>query len=159
MRSLFLFISILIVRLDVSFFVGPKPNGLRHTHVYPIYNKVNINYLSERLGHSDIKTNFKYYSHVIKELREDEKKQRFPLLNTGGDGSGGLIITNKNRQNLPHGIYREGFEDIRAFPLEQEITTNTKDLIQVLIDFFTYNHISNRHELIIQGGDDLLDGS
>ncbi|ETI69814.1 DUF6978 family protein [Neobacillus vireti] len=55
-------------------------------------------------------------------------------------------------------IYREGFDDKWAFPLEQEITTNTEDLIQVLIDYFSYNHISNRHELIIQGGD-LLDGS
>ncbi|MFZ3591339.1 DUF6978 family protein [Bacillus sp. DJP31] len=49
-------------------------------------------------------------------------------------------------------IYREGFEDRWAFPLDVKIKTNTKDLIQVLIDFFTYNNISNRHELSFKEG-------
>jgi integrase len=51
-------------------------HGLRHTHASVLlYKKVNINYVSERLGHSDIETTYKYYSHVIKELREEEEKQ------------------------------------------------------------------------------------
>jgi Ni2+-binding GTPase involved in maturation of urease and hydrogenase len=36
-------------------------------------------------------------------------------------------------------------------------TINETDLVQVLIDFFTYNNVSNRHEITIQGGD-LVDG-
>lgn len=51
-------------------------HGLRHTHASVLlYKKVSINYVSERLGHSDIETTYKYYSHVIKELREEEDKQ------------------------------------------------------------------------------------
>lgn len=51
-------------------------HGLRHTHASVLlYKKVSINYVSERLGHSDIETTYKYYSHVIKELREEEEKQ------------------------------------------------------------------------------------
>ncbi|CEY40128.1 Uncharacterised protein [Streptococcus pneumoniae] len=55
-------------------------------------------------------------------------------------------------------IYREGFEDKWAYPLDKEMATNSEDLIQVLIDFLAYNNISNMHEINIQGGD-LLDGS
>lgn len=54
-------------------------------------------------------------------------------------------------------VYREGYEDKWAFPLDREIITDPQDLIQVLIDYFTYNNISNRHEISIQGGN-LLDG-
>lgn len=55
-------------------------------------------------------------------------------------------------------IYREGYDDKWAIHLDKEIKTNTSDLIQVLIDFFTYNNINNRQVINIQGGD-LLDGS
>lgn len=55
-------------------------------------------------------------------------------------------------------IYTEGFDDKWAYPLDQKLKTNPDDLIEVLIDFFTYNNISNRHEIHIQGGG-LLDGS
>lgn len=49
---------------------------IRHTHASVLlYKKVDINYVSERLGHSNIETTYKYYSHVIKELREEEEKQ------------------------------------------------------------------------------------
>ena len=54
-------------------------------------------------------------------------------------------------------IYREGFEDKWALPLHREISTNPQDLIQVLIDYFSYNNICNRNEIHIQGGN-LLDG-
>lgn len=36
--------------------------------------KVDINYVSERLGHSTIETTYKHYSHVLKKLREEEEK-------------------------------------------------------------------------------------
>lgn len=58
--------------------MGVKPitlHGLRHTHASVLlYRKVSIFYVSERLGHKDIETTYKYYTHVIKELRvEDEQ--------------------------------------------------------------------------------------
>ncbi|WFA22495.1 hypothetical protein ERY13_07550 [Paenibacillus mucilaginosus] len=40
-------------------------------------------------------------------------------------------------------IYREGFDDKWAFPLENEIKTDTSDLLSVLIDFLEYNNIEN----------------
>jgi integrase len=51
-------------------------HGLRHTHASVLlYKKISINYLSERLGHKDIDTTYKYYSHVLKELREEDEKK------------------------------------------------------------------------------------
>lgn len=49
-------------------------HGLRHTHASVIlYKKVSIHYVSERLGHGDIDTTLKQYTHVIKELREEDE--------------------------------------------------------------------------------------
>jgi integrase len=50
-------------------------HGLRHTHASVLlYKKVSIYYVSERLGHSDIETTLKEYTHEVKELRvEDER--------------------------------------------------------------------------------------
>lgn len=50
-------------------------HGLRHTHgSILIYKKASIHYVSERLGHSDIETTLRVYTHVLKELRiEDEQ--------------------------------------------------------------------------------------
>ncbi|OIK10236.1 tyrosine-type recombinase/integrase [Bacillus sp. MUM 13] len=49
-------------------------HGLRHTHASVLlYKKVSIYYVSERLGHSDIDTTLKEYTHVIKELREEDE--------------------------------------------------------------------------------------
>jgi integrase len=50
-------------------------HGLRHTHASVLlYRKTSIHYVSERLGHSDIETTLKEYTHVLKELRiEDEQ--------------------------------------------------------------------------------------
>ncbi|GIO25181.1 integrase [Oceanobacillus sp. J11TS1] len=50
-------------------------HGLRHTHASVLlYRKASIHYVSERLGHSDIETTLKEYTHVLKELRlEDEQ--------------------------------------------------------------------------------------
>ncbi|WP_099363601.1 tyrosine-type recombinase/integrase [Fredinandcohnia onubensis] len=50
-------------------------HGLRHTHASVLlYKKLSINYVSERLGHSDIETTLKEYTHVIKELRLQEEQ-------------------------------------------------------------------------------------
>jgi integrase len=50
-------------------------HGLRHTHgSILLYKKASIHYVSERLGHGDIETTLKVYTHVLKELRlEDEQ--------------------------------------------------------------------------------------
>lgn len=50
-------------------------HGLRHTHgSVLIYMKSNIKYVSERLGHGDIETTLKVYTHVLKELRIEEEQ-------------------------------------------------------------------------------------
>ncbi len=49
-------------------------HGLRHTRASVLlYRKVDINYVSERLGHSTIESTYKHYSHVLKEMREKEE--------------------------------------------------------------------------------------
>lgn len=50
-------------------------HGLRHSHgSILLYKKASIHYVSERLGHGDIETTLKVYTHVLKELRiEDEQ--------------------------------------------------------------------------------------
>lgn len=49
-------------------------HGLRHTHASVLlYKKVSIYYVSERLGHSDIETTLKEYTHLVKELREEDE--------------------------------------------------------------------------------------
>lgn len=51
-------------------------HGLRHTHASVLlYQKVSMNYVSERLGHKDVETTWKTYSHILNEMRtEDEEK-------------------------------------------------------------------------------------
>jgi integrase len=50
-------------------------HGLRHTHASVLlYRKISIYYVSERLGHATIDTTLRHYSHVIKELREEDTK-------------------------------------------------------------------------------------
>lgn len=50
-------------------------HGLRHTHLSVLlYKKASIHYVSERLGHCDIETTLKEYTHVLKEIRiQDEQ--------------------------------------------------------------------------------------
>lgn len=51
-------------------------HGLRHTHASVLlYQGCSIQYVSERLGHSDIDTTLSYYTHVLKELKEKDEKQ------------------------------------------------------------------------------------
>ncbi len=51
-------------------------HGLRHTHASALIyeKKATINYISERLGHSDVQTTYNDYSHVIKELRAEDEE-------------------------------------------------------------------------------------
>lgn len=50
-------------------------HGLRHTHASTlVYKGLSIQYISQRLGHSDIETTLKKYTHVLKELKiKDEQ--------------------------------------------------------------------------------------
>ncbi|WP_233529720.1 tyrosine-type recombinase/integrase [Bacillus atrophaeus] len=55
-------------------------HGLRHTHASVLlYKKISIYYVSERLGHAKIDTTLNYYSHVIKELREEDTRNTLDL--------------------------------------------------------------------------------
>lgn len=48
-------------------------HGLRHTHASMlIYKKVNVKYVSRRLGHNDIVTTLQTYSHILDEMEQSE---------------------------------------------------------------------------------------
>ena len=48
-------------------------HGLRHTHgSILLYKKASVHYISERLGHKDIDTTLKTYTHVLTEMRNEE---------------------------------------------------------------------------------------
>ncbi len=50
-------------------------HGLRHTHgSILLYKKASIHYISERLGHGDIETTLKTYTHVLTEMRTEEEQ-------------------------------------------------------------------------------------
>lgn len=51
-------------------------HSMRHTHASVLlYKGVSIQYISERLGHSDIDTTIRVYAHLIKEMKDkDEAK-------------------------------------------------------------------------------------
>ncbi|QUW20879.1 site-specific integrase [Sporosarcina sp. Marseille-Q4063] len=64
-------------KLLISLKIEPVSiHGMRHTHAsILLYKGISIHYVSERLGHADVDTTIRVYSHMIKELRErDEKK-------------------------------------------------------------------------------------
>lgn len=66
----------LLKKLLIDLAIQPiTVHGLRHTHASVLlYQKASIHYVSERLGHSDIETTLKEYTHVLKELRlQDEQ--------------------------------------------------------------------------------------
>src|SRR5699024_8563527 len=51
-------------------------HGLRHTHAsICIYKGATINYVSERLGHSNVQTTYTKYLHVLKEIRKQDDKK------------------------------------------------------------------------------------
>jgi integrase len=50
-------------------------HGLRHTHgSVLIYQKASYQYVSKRLGHKDLETTLKVYTHLLKEAREEDDK-------------------------------------------------------------------------------------
>lgn len=50
-------------------------HGLRHTFAsILLYKKVNINYVSRRLGHADIGTTLRIYAHVLDELEQRDSQ-------------------------------------------------------------------------------------
>lgn len=51
-------------------------HGLRHTHASVLlYQKISMNYVSERLGHKDVQTTWKTYAHILDEMREEDEKE------------------------------------------------------------------------------------
>lgn len=56
-------------------------HGLRHTHVSYLLSKgVDINYISHRLGHSNISITLRVYSHLLKEQKESEANKAVKVL-------------------------------------------------------------------------------
>lgn len=47
-------------------------------------------------------------------------------------------------------IYKEGYNLSWAYPLQKVISTDTTDLITVLIDFLKYTNVNNKHNYSIQ---------
>lgn len=55
---------------------------MRHTHASVLlYSGVSIQYISERLGHTDIDTTIKVYAHMIKEMREVDERKTIDVFN------------------------------------------------------------------------------
>ncbi|WP_200411756.1 tyrosine-type recombinase/integrase [Virgibacillus salexigens] len=51
-------------------------HGLRHTHASVLlYQKVSMNYVSERLGHKDVETTWKTYAHILNEMRTEDERE------------------------------------------------------------------------------------
>ncbi|PNZ31453.1 hypothetical protein E2557_11725 [Staphylococcus petrasii] len=56
--------------------------SLCHPHCsYLLANGMSIQYISKRLGHADIQTTLKIYSHLIKEYELEEDKDVLTYLN------------------------------------------------------------------------------
>ena len=56
-------------------------HGLRHTHASILFYKgVSVQYISERLGHADVDTTIRIYTHLIKELREEDENNTLKIL-------------------------------------------------------------------------------
>lgn len=56
-------------------------HGLRHSHAsYLLYNKISINYISSRLGHSNTSITQQVYAHMLKEEELDETNKALALL-------------------------------------------------------------------------------
>ncbi len=56
-------------------------HGLRHSHASILFYKgISVQYISERLGHADIDTTIRIYTHLIKELREEDENNTVNIL-------------------------------------------------------------------------------
>lgn len=56
-------------------------HGLRHTHASILFYKgISIQYISKRLGHADVDTTIRIYTHLIKELYEKDENNALNIL-------------------------------------------------------------------------------
>ena len=56
-------------------------HGLRHTYCsILLFKGINIQYISQRLGHSSIAVTYDIYSHIIKEFEEQESQKETQVL-------------------------------------------------------------------------------
>ncbi|WP_281486750.1 hypothetical protein [Lysinibacillus sphaericus] len=44
------------------------------------YKGISVQYISERLGHADVDTTIRIYTHLIKELREEDERNTMNIL-------------------------------------------------------------------------------
>jgi integrase len=58
-------------------------HALRHTHASALlYKRIPIHYVSKRLGHADIATTLKNYTHVLKELEQEADVETLEILDS-----------------------------------------------------------------------------
>lgn len=58
-------------------------HGLRHTHVsLLLYQKVNIKYISRRIGHATVSTTYDKYAHIIDEMEQAESTRTSDIMNS-----------------------------------------------------------------------------
>lgn len=56
-------------------------HGLRHTHVsYLLHKGIEIEYISKRVGHSDVATTMQYYAHMLKEKELAQERLALEVL-------------------------------------------------------------------------------
>ncbi|WP_369379232.1 site-specific integrase [Lysinibacillus fusiformis] len=56
-------------------------HGLRHSHASILFYKgISVQYISERLGHADVGITIRIYTHLIKELREEDENKTVNIL-------------------------------------------------------------------------------
>lgn len=68
-----------IIRAGVSPII--THHGLRHTHVsLLLHKKVNIKYISRRLGHATVSTTYDTYAHIIDEMEQVESQQTSEII-------------------------------------------------------------------------------
>ncbi|GEN95422.1 site-specific integrase [Pediococcus ethanolidurans] len=61
-------------------------HGLRHSHVsYLLYKGVSMQYISQRIGHANINTTAKTYTHLLKEQKEKEESKAMEILSVSPD--------------------------------------------------------------------------
>lgn len=57
-------------------------HGLRHTFAsILLYKKISVNYVSRRLGHADIGTTLRVYSHILDELEQRDSQKTMEVVN------------------------------------------------------------------------------
>ena len=73
----------LLKKMLLSLNINPiTVHGLRHTHASILLSHgISIYYVSKRLGHSDVETTHKYYTHLTEELYERDSKNTVSIFN------------------------------------------------------------------------------